>query len=135
MDENYKRGAFREETDFAMRFLQAGYRFQFDPVASIIQLGARMVQRGGARSWSNPLEWHDCIGDWYFNLRFARGRSAIPLLWFSFRHLIASRKHLHRPWPAILSAICWCLSMPVAFWLRLRGPRLITVDNTNDDKL
>src|SRR4051812_35031710 len=114
MDENYKRGAFREETDFAMRFVRAGYRFQFDPGASIIHLGIRSVPCGGARSWKDPFEVHHFIGDWYFNLAHLRWRNARPILWYSFRHLVTSRRKVQRPWLALISAATWIAAMPIA---------------------
>lgn len=126
MDENYRRGAFREETDFAMRFLQAGYRFQFDPTASIVHLGIRFVPKGGARSWSSPLQWHHCVGDWYFTLGFASRGNWYRLLWFNFRHLVASRYNCVRLWRLPMSAFCWLLSLPVALLLRIQGPKLVT---------
>ena len=125
MDENYRRGAFREETDFAMRFLRAGYRFQFDPTASIVHLGIGAVSRGGARSWRNPLQWHHCIGDWYFNLRFMNASNALLLIWIGFRHLVTSRYNVMRPWRLPVSAFCWFLSLPVALILRIQGPKLV----------
>jgi glycosyltransferase involved in cell wall biosynthesis len=127
MDENYRRGGFREETDFAMRFLRAGYRFQFDPTASIIHLGVRAVPRGGARSWRNPLQWHHCIGDWYFNLRFMNASNAFLLVWIGFRHLVTSRYNVMRPWRLPVSGACWIISLPIALILTIRGPKLLAV--------
>jgi glycosyltransferase involved in cell wall biosynthesis len=126
MDENYKRGAFREETDFAMRFLHAGYRFQFDPAASIVHLGIDAVPKGGARSWENPFEWHHYIGDWYFNLKFLSWKNASQLFCYSIRHLIVSRRKIQRPWLIIISLVAWLSAIPVAVVLRLRGARLIS---------
>jgi glycosyltransferase involved in cell wall biosynthesis len=125
MDENYKRGAFREETDFAMRFLQAGYRFQFDPAASVVHLGVRAVPRGGARSWRNPFEWHHHIGDWYFNFRFINRRNMRQLLLYSIRHLVVSRQKVQRPWLMLISLAAWFSAVPIALVLCLRGARLI----------
>lgn len=124
MDENYTRGAFREETDFAMRFLRAGYRFEFDPDASIVHLGIRAVPGGGARSWTNPFEFHHFLGDWYFNFKYLRWRNARQLLGYSFRHLIASRRKVRRPWLMLISLASWAAAIPVAAFLRIRGPRL-----------
>jgi len=131
MDENYKRGAFREETDFAMRFLRAGYRFQFDPAASIVHLGVRAVPKGGARSWSGLLQWHHCVGDWYFTLGFASRGNWYRLLWFSFRRFVASRYNCVRLWRLPVSAFCWLLSLPVALLLRIRGPNLLAVQRAD----
>jgi len=127
MDENYRRGAFREETDFAMRFLRAGYRFEFDPNASIVHLGIRAVPGGGARNWTNPFEFHHFLGDWYFNFKYLQWRNASQLLWYSFRHLIASRRKVRRPWLMLISLASWVSAIPVAVLLRIRGPRLAEV--------
>ncbi|HEV2804403.1 MAG TPA: glycosyltransferase family 2 protein [Chthoniobacterales bacterium] len=125
MDENYRRGAFREESDFAMRFLGKGYRFQFDPSASIVHLGIRAVPGGGARSWSDLSQLHHFIGDWYFNLKYLRWRNARQLLWFSFRHLVTSRRKVARPHLALLSAVMWVAALPIAAFRRLLGSKLI----------
>jgi GT2 family glycosyltransferase len=125
MDENYLRGAFREESDFAMRFLRKGYRFQFDPKASIVHLGIRAVPGGGARSWNDLSQLHHFVGDWYFNLRYLRWRNARQVLWFSFRHLVTSRRKVARPHLALLSAFMWVVALPVAAFRRLRGAKLI----------
>lgn len=126
MDENYRKGSFREESDFAMRFLESGYQFQFEPAASITHLGVRVIPYGGARTWTNPLQWHHCVGDWYFNLKHAHGKAAFPLYWYSFRHLVASSRKVRRPWLMLISGICWLLSLPIALFLRLRGAQLVT---------
>lgn len=125
MDENYERGAFREESDFAMRFLQKGYRFQFDPQASIVHLGIRMVPGGGARSWHDPFELHHFVGDWYFNLKHLRWRNARQVLWYSFRHLVTSRRKVRRPHLMLISALMWIVALPIAAFRRLRGAKLV----------
>jgi GT2 family glycosyltransferase len=126
MDENYVRGAFREESDFAMRFVKAGCRFQFDPNASITHLGVRQVPGGGARSWKDPFEIHHFIGDWYFNFKHLNRRNASRLLWYSFRHLVTSQRKLRRPWLAVISAITSLVALPIAGLRRFRGPKLIS---------
>lgn len=126
MDENYARGGFREESDFAMRFLAEGNRFIFDPQASIVHLGAGVVD-GGARSWSKAFEWHNAIGDWYFRVKYARGKGALLLMWLGFRHVVASRYKLKRPWLLIPSLMCWLASAPIALARRAAGPKLLRV--------
>jgi glycosyltransferase involved in cell wall biosynthesis len=131
MDENYKRGAFREESDFAMRFLKKGYRFQFDPEASVVHLGARLVSQGGARSWSQVFCWHHCLGDWYFTIKYGTRRNLRTLICFGFRHLVASRKNVTRPWTMPVAASCWLGALPVAVLLRCAGSRLIKAATTS----
>lgn len=126
MDENYKRGAFREETDFAMRFLQKGYRFEFDPAASLVHLGAAVVRRGGARSWSSVFGWHHYIGAWYFTFGYGNRTNVWLLIWLSFRHLVAHRGYSRRFWVIPVCAACWLLAIPFALSLRMRGEKLLT---------
>ena len=125
MDENYKRGAFREESDFAMRFLKQGYRFQFDPKASIVHLGIRSVPGGGARSWNDLSQLHHFVGNWYFNLKYLRWPNARQVLWYSFRHLVASQRKVRRPHLMLLSGLMWIAALPIALFRRLLRPKLI----------
>lgn len=132
MDANYRRGAFREESDFAMRFRLAGHRFQFDPEASLVHLGIRVVEGGGARSWSRVFMWHHYIGDWYFNLRWWNMDNIQSLFWFSFRFLVASRYNIYRPWLLPVCFSCWLLTLPIALYLRHRNPKLISYNFHNE---
>ena len=128
MDENYERGAYREESDFTQRFKQAGHAFVFQPQASIYHLGAVGAPQGGSRSWIKNKRiagFHHCVGDWYFNLRFVRGRLVVPLFAASFRHFVVNRYNIGHPWLLPLLGVRWLCALPLAVWRRLRGPKLV----------
>jgi GT2 family glycosyltransferase len=129
MDENYIRGAFREESDFAMRFTKGGYRFQFEPAASVYHLGIAEAPTGGSRNWTGNNRiagWHHCIGDWYFFLGHATAATAASLLWFSVRHFVLSRHNVTRPWLIPLLLARWLAGIFPAAYLRCRGARLLS---------
>jgi hypothetical protein len=110
MDANYRKGAFREESDFGQRFQRAGYRFLFDPEASLYHLGATGAPEGGSRAWiSNEriAGWHHCIGDWYFTFGYFRQNGAAPLLRFSLRHFVLNRYNITHPWWLPLLFLRW----------------------------
>src|SRR5690554_5672372 len=50
MDENYEKGAHREEADFCMRIYRKYGTFLFDPQARLIHIGN---QKGGIRAWND----------------------------------------------------------------------------------
>jgi len=128
MDENYERGAHREESDFGMRFRQAGYRFRYHPQCVVYHLGPRLVPNGGARAGVDGKDFryfHHCVGDWYFNLKFGRLRTAFPLLAASLRHFVFTRKTVQRPWRFPLALAYWLLALPPAIVKRWRGAKLL----------
>jgi GT2 family glycosyltransferase len=128
MDENYQRGAYREESDFAMRFREAGYRFSYNPRCGIVHLGAGLVLQGGARTWQRQREFwylHHCVGDWYFNLRFVTLRAAGPLFARSLRHFVFNRQSLERPWRIPFAFGYWLAGFPIAALQRLSGAQLL----------
>lgn len=128
MDENYDRGAFREESDFGMRFSRAGYRFVFEPRASITHLGSLLAPNGGSRTWTKNKRiagWHHCIGDWYFTFGFASARNWHALFTASMRHFVFNRYNLTHPWLVPILFLRWLAAMPIAAARRLKGARLI----------
>jgi len=128
MDENYARGAYREESDFAIRFRKAGYRFRYDPKCAIYHLGPAIVPDGGARTRGEGKDFryfHHCVGDWYFNLKFCTPRTAFSLLVVSLRHFVFNRQTLDRPWRFPLALAYWLLALPSAAIKRFRGPKLL----------
>ncbi len=128
MDSNYRRGAFREESDFAMRFRKSGGRFVFEPKASIYHLGATGAPEGGSRNWIRNKRiagWHHCVGDWYFTLNFLNRANWGHLLVASLRHFVFNRYNLSRPWLVPLLLLRWLAALPSAIYLRSRGRRLV----------
>jgi GT2 family glycosyltransferase len=129
MDENYEKGAYREESDFAMRFKRAGHLFVFQPKASIYHFGNTGAPEGGSRTWIKNKRiagFHHCVGDWYFNLRFARGRLLPALLQNSLRHFVVNRYNMTHPWLVPILGVRWLCAFPMALMKRLRGAELMS---------
>lgn len=126
MDENFEKGAFREESDFAVRFRRAGYRFIFSPQCGIYHLGAGGVPGGGSRHWNDGRDFryfHHCVGDWYFNLKHARAPGAAArLLYHSLRCFVVNRARLRQPLRMFAAFLFWAAALPVAFFKLSRGP-------------
>ena len=128
MDENYEQGAYREESDFAVRFRRAGYQLRYDPRCAIYHLGPALVPGGGAREGVDGKDFryfHHCVGDWYFNLKCCTARTAFSLLVASLRHFVFNRQTLDRPWRFPLALAYWLLALPPAIVKRSRGPILL----------
>lgn len=128
MDANYHRGAYREESDFAMRFCHTGGRFLFEPAASIYHLGRQGAPVGGSRNWIRNKQiagWHHCVGDWYFTLKFINWNNWHHLLNSSVRHFVLNRYNVSHPWLLLPLLLRWMAALPRAVYLRWRGPRLI----------
>jgi len=125
MDENYKKGAMREEGDFAMRFARAGYQFHFDPKASVFHLGHAVGGSRIGRRYQGLPGWHHEIGDWYFTLGYANRRNVFLLLKSSLRHFVFNRYNAAHPWWAPVIFFRWLCAFPVALMQRLRGAKLI----------
>jgi glycosyltransferase involved in cell wall biosynthesis len=128
MDENYLKGAFREESDFAMRFRNAGHIFVFEPLATLYHLGAAGAPIGGSRTFLRHRDmsgWHHCVGDWYFTFGYATIHTWPKFLWASLRHFVCSRKHWRKPYWLLINVAMWILALPIGLLQRLRGPRFL----------
>jgi glycosyltransferase involved in cell wall biosynthesis len=95
-DENFTGAAYRFETDFALRIVEAGGRIWFEPRASLRHL---KLSTGGLRSYgdhrSSPSPAHSA-GDYYFAIHHR------PPLWkyalTRIRKNVVTRFHLTHPW-------------------------------------
>lgn len=122
MDETYWKGGFREEADFGMRFLRRGYRFRFDPNASLFHLGIKSVPAGGSRPHDFGFGmWHHIFGAWYFIVGYGTLRSTPILLVSSFRGFVLNRSTLKSPSIFFPRLIMWFAGFPAALWVRLRN--------------
>lgn len=130
MDENYERGAFREESDFAVRFVRAGNQFVFQPLATIYHLGAGGIPQGGSRTARGTSRFwfkHHLAGDWYFILRWATWRTLPSLLLHgAFRSYVCNRSNLRRPLVLLAGAGLWAGAFCIALWRRLGGAKYLT---------
>jgi glycosyltransferase involved in cell wall biosynthesis len=124
MDEWYERGAFREESDFAFRYLRSGRMFQFDPGASLYHLGQHIVSGGGCRSFTSVWGgWHHFVGAWYFTLGFAKPRNVIQMVWTHWRGLAFNAASLRKPLLFVARAALFMTAFPVAISRRFRGAK------------
>lgn len=124
MDENYFRGAYREEADFGRRWATSGRDFLFLPAAGLLHLGWKAVPGGGARSWINTMPgWHHYVGGWYFLLNHGTLDTVPCLLAGDLRSAGLSKRYLKRPWLIPFLMLRWLSALPVALWLLVRGPK------------
>lgn len=75
MDVNFVKGAYREESDFCLRYTRKYGNLVFDPLSSVIHIGA---QQGGCRNWGRNhgiQKKHHIVGEWYFIFRGLRNGS------------------------------------------------------------
>lgn len=97
MDENYEKGAHREEGDFCLRVSQKYGNFLFDPQAKLIHIGNKT---GGIRSWNDNdyiKAKHNMIGAIYFDLKMAPLKYKHEYLFATLRYLILNKTILSRP--------------------------------------
>lgn len=92
MDENFYKGAHREESDFCFRLAAKYGKLNYDPATYLIHIGNPM---GGIRSWNNSRgiihSKQHMFGDWYFMFKH------IPLfLWPLYSYKIFRRFILHK---------------------------------------
>ena len=128
MDERFYRGAFREESDFAMRWRKSGRVFHYRPDVSIYHLGGAGIAGGGARHWTRRnrwMGWHHYFGSWYFLLNHATWRSLPHLLAVDLRSAGINRRTLKYPWMIPFHLCRWLSALPYALWCRMKGPLLI----------
>ncbi|MGB0887735.1 MAG: glycosyltransferase family 2 protein [Vicingaceae bacterium] len=92
MDENYDKGAYREESDFCLRYTQKYGDLNYDPEAFLVHIGN---PSGGTRSWSNSngiihARQH-MFGAWYFMFNI------LPLVcWPEYSYLTLRRFIIHK---------------------------------------
>ena len=106
MDENFRRGAFREESDFIQRCLTRGYAFVYDPAASVVHLGE---PTGGIRTWGRTRGArgaHHTVGEWYFIFRHATTYSVLHYLVAFLRNHFGrlDRRGAKHVWRALVAA-------------------------------
>jgi GT2 family glycosyltransferase len=128
MDERFIRGAFREESDFGLRWSKSGRVIHYRPDVSLYHLGGAGVADGGARHWTRKthwMGWHHYFGSWYFLLNHATWKSLPYLLAVDLRSAGFNKRTLKKPWMIPLHVCRWLSAFPYALWCRFAGPRLI----------
>lgn len=128
MDERFMRGAFREESDFGLRWSKSGRVIHYRPDVSLYHLGGAGVADGGARHWTRKthwMGWHHYFGSWYFLLNHTTWKSLPYLLAVDLRSAGFNKRTLKTPWMIPLHVCRWLSAFPYALWCRCTGPRLI----------
>jgi len=129
-DENFVKVAYRYESEFAERLLDAGFIIQFQPAASLVHL---KENTGGTRSFGHHLKSikpaHP-VGKYYYLITAKRlPRRFRRIILGPFR-AIRTKHHLSRPWwiPVTLlsefSGIVW------AWWLFMRGQKHVDIQKS-----
>jgi GT2 family glycosyltransferase len=122
--------AYRFETEFAKRLVQAGGSIWFEPTASIRHL---RVARGGTRSTGGHLTSASPVhgvGDYYYALRCGQGMErAVYMLRRPFRE-VRTRFHLRHPWWIPVKFVGELRALCLALKLHRHGPRLLSTDRT-----
>lgn len=97
MDENFEKGAHREEADFCMRIYKKYGSFLFDPQARLIHIGN---QKGGIRAWNDNQfvkAKHHMVGAIYFVLHTAPKKYFPIFVLDMFRYFLINKTILKRP--------------------------------------
>ena len=95
MDENFDKGAYREESDFCFRYTQKYGLLVFDPAAYLVHIGN---PTGGTRSWKNSkgiihAKQH-MFGTWYFMFKNLPWFTWFEYTWLTLRRFILHKKLL-----------------------------------------
>ncbi|WP_188013870.1 glycosyltransferase family 2 protein [Photobacterium damselae] len=97
MDQNFVKGAYREESDFIQRFWSNNYKIVFDPEASLIHIGHKS---GGVRNWGASrglCAHHHVIGEWYFILKHGVKTNLFMNIYALLRRQIFNRININHP--------------------------------------
>jgi glycosyltransferase involved in cell wall biosynthesis len=125
MDENFMKGAYREESDFAMRFIKKGFQFQFDPEASIYHLAVAGAPTGGSRQKNWARYGFHMYGFWYFVFGNATLATWPTHLVGGIRYFLINSFTIRHPWRIPLLAFQFMINCPIALLTRMRGPKLV----------
>lgn len=124
MDEQFERGAHREEADFGLRLTADGRRILYDPYASLVHIGNA---QGGIRSWQQGdtiKALHHMVGDLYL-LRIGIRWSLWPeYVLLSLRYFVFTRGALTPPRHSARALARWCNAWRIAGRKKRDGRKL-----------
>lgn len=129
MDENYDKGAYREESDFCLRYTKKYGNLIYDPKAYLVHIGN---PKGGTRSWKNSsgiihAKQH-MFGAWYFMFK------RLPFIvwpeysYLTVRRFIFHKKLLSRFYLLPLATIRFSSALCLAVIKSLKKPKFIIVN-------
>ena len=95
MDENFDKGAYREESDFCYRYTQKFVLLVFAPSAYLVHIGN---PSGGIRTWKSSQgiihPTQHMFGTWYFMFRNLPWFTWFEYSWLTIRRFILHKKLL-----------------------------------------
>ncbi len=97
MDENYEKGAHREEADFCLRLTRSFGPLLFDSDAKLVHIGNK---QGGIRSWNDSQfvkAEHNVVGAIYFDLKISRLKYKFEFHLATLRYFVLNKVILSRP--------------------------------------
>ncbi len=125
MDENFEKGAFREESDFIQRCNKSGYALVFDPKCSLVHIGDKT---GGIRSWGQSVglqQMHHVVGEWYFTIKHINKYNYFHFLIALIRRQVLNRANVTRP-HRLFQATCRSLKgLLIAYRVKLKGEKIL----------
>jgi glycosyltransferase involved in cell wall biosynthesis len=105
MDENYIRGAHREESDFCLRVKKKYGQFFYDPEADLVHIGN---PQGGCRTWNSNqrvMPEHHFFGCAYFILKNIPISQYPDHLFCALRYFVFNNRNLQNPWLIVIAFI------------------------------
>lgn len=130
MDENFDKGAHREESDFCWRLVHRFGQMVFEPQAELVHIGN---PTGGIRSWGGRTTvkaQHHFTGAMYFFFQHIKPRHYADYALITFRFFILNGPIMRRPW-LMLVAMQRLIKGSVQGWrLHRQGPRYLQTDTS-----
>jgi len=127
MDERFERGAFREETDFCLRYTKVHGHLIYDPTAYLIHLGN---PNGGCRSWESYKGiihgGHHMFGGWYLMFRRLNLQFWPTYSYYMLRRFIIHKKLTIRPYLIPIAIFVFTYAFFRALYFSIKEPLLIT---------
>jgi GT2 family glycosyltransferase len=124
-DENFVHVAYRFEMEFAERLMLAGEKIFFEPDAVIHHL---RVKEGGTRSYGEHLRTikpSHAVGEYYYLLGSKLICNKIMRIIGRLFRVVRTKHHLRHPWWIPVTLTAELLGLFWAFFLSLRGQRLL----------
>lgn len=126
MDERFQKGAFREETDFCLRFTKEYGNLLYDPSAYLIHLGNPI---GGCRTWENYNSVihgkHHMFGGWYLMFRRLSVRFWPTYSFAMVRRFIIHKKLVAKPYLFPIAILAFTNAFLSALFYSLKEPLFI----------
>ena len=130
MDERFEKGAFREETEFCLRYTLKYGLLVYDPEASIVHLGS---PRGGSRSWELITGvihgYQHMFGGWYLMFKRLNTRFWPRYIYSLLRRFLLHKKLLIRIYLMPVALFYFMRAFFSAWYFSMKPPLLIDKSN------